>query len=84
MDSVFTCGSICDGKQYKVEVKTLLEDTTFSNFLKGQAVEVTGTVKKYGNYPPFIQISSKGDYKIGSEKIDFKDVLKCYENIKKL
>lgn len=82
-ESVFTSGSICDGIEYKIEAKSVIDHKLLTKIPKGFGVEVIGTVKKYGTYPPFIQFSSKADYKkMGSKKLEFQTTLNCYQNIK--
>lgn len=83
-DSVFVSGSICDGYEHKVEIKSnLVDNAIFKSFQKGDAVIIIGKVKKYGTYPPFVQLSSQADLIACSDKfrLEFQKVLKCYTNV---
>lgn len=82
-DSEYTLDSIVsDG--WKVEIKLNQNNPSYHNLVtRGHKVRVSGSVVKFGDKPPFIQLSSRNDYEElpAESRLPFFNVIKNVQNI---
>lgn len=85
-DSEYTLGSIVKNS-WKVEVKLNQNTPNYHNLVsRGYLVKVTGTVTKFGDNLPIIQLASRNDYMEceGEMRLPFVELIKNIKNVQQL